>query len=185
MNRRLGFALLMALVVSVTATALLYGHIKRQLLGKTQTTKILAAARALDAGTPVTAEQLTVIDWPNNVPFEGTISKPEDAIGRILLYPIAAKQPLRDQLLAAPGAAVGLTAKIPDGMRAVAVETNDVNNVSGFLFPGSHVDVLVTLRPQSGVDSVTATVLQDIQILSTGEQLQADPSGKPQQVREV
>ena len=52
-------------------------------------------------------------------------------------------------LLAAPGA-VGLTAKIPDGMRAVAVETNDVTNVSGFLFPGCHVDVLVTFQPESG-----------------------------------
>ena len=61
------------------------------------------------------------------------------------MFPIAANEPVRDSLLATPGA-VGLTAKIPDGMRAVAVETNDVTNVSGFLFPGCHVDVLVTFQ---------------------------------------
>ncbi len=74
-------------------------------------------------------------------------------MGRIVLYPIAAQEPIREQLLAAPGASVGLTAKIPDGMRAVAIQTNEVNNVSGFLFPGCHVDALVTFRPENGKDS--------------------------------
>jgi len=79
-----------------------------------------------------------------------------------------------------------LTAKIPDGKRAVAVETNDVTNVSGFLFPGCHVDVLVTFKPEDNRnEDVTATVLQNVEVLSTGERLQPDPSGKPQKVRTV
>src|ERR1017187_5051620 len=103
------------------------------------------------------------------------------------MYPIAVKEPIRDGLLAAPGATVGLTAKIPDGMRAVAVVTNEVNNVSGFLFPGSHVDVLVSLRPEAGINNqaMTTTVLQNIEVLSTGEKLQPDPQGKPQNVKVV
>ena len=70
-------------------------------------------------------------------------------------------------------------------MRAVAVVTNEVNNVSGFLFPGSHVDVLATFRGEAGKDSLTATVLQNIEVLSTGDRLQPDPSGKPQNVKVV
>ena len=108
-----------------------------------------------------------------------------DSTGRILLYPIPPKEPIREQLLAAPGAAIGLTAKIPDGMRAVAVVTNEVNNVSGFLFPGSHVDVLVTFRKEMDKEPMTSTVLQNIEVLSTGERLQPDPSGKPQNVKVV
>jgi pilus assembly protein CpaB len=67
------------------------------------------------------------------------------------------------------------------------VETNDVTNVSGFLFPGCRVDVLVTFRPEGTRDQedVTATVLQNVEVLSTGERLQPDPSGKPQKVRQV
>jgi len=134
---------------------------------------------------PITADYVTEIDWPANFPLEGSITKSQDVIGRIVVFPIAANEPIREPLLAAPGAIVGLTGKIPDGMRAMAVETTDVTNVSGFLFPGCHVDVLVTFRPEGGRDSLTATVLQDIEILSTGENLRPDPSGKPQKVRQV
>ena len=80
---------------------------------------------------------------------------------------------------------MGLTAKIPDGMRAVAIVTNEVNNVSGFLLPGSHVDVLVSFRQDGAKDPMTTTVLQDIQVLSTGEKLQPDVNGKPQNVKVV
>ncbi len=163
----------------------LYTRIKRQYAAMSRPVKVVAAARALEPGILITADYLTRIDWPANSPLEGSTSQPESVIGRIVLYPIAAKEPIRESMLAAPGATAGLTAKIPDGMRAVAVETNDVSNVSGFLFPGCHVDVLVTFRPEAGRDSMTATVLQNIGVLSTGEKLQPDPSAKPQSVRQV
>jgi pilus assembly protein CpaB len=175
----------MALVVSVIVTSFLYTHIKRQYAMTARPIKIVAAARPLEPGKPLTAEDLTLASWPANVPLSGAAGKPESFLGRIVLYPVAAQEPIREQLLAAPGAAVGLTAKIPDGMRAVAIQTNEVNNVSGFLFPGCHVDALVTFRPASGKDSVTVTVLQNVEVLSTGEKLQPDPAGKPQNVKEV
>ena len=150
-----------------------------------QPVKIVAAAKPMEPGMLITAADLMQIDWPVNSPLEGSMTRPEDVVGRIALYPIAAKEPVREAMLAAVGATAGLTAKIPNGMRAVAVETNDVSNVSGFLFPGCHVDVLVTFRTEAGRDSMTATVLQNIAVLSTGEKLQPDPSAKPQSVRQV
>ena len=181
---RLGIALVMALVVSLVVTYVLYGHIKRQYEGA-QLIKVVTANKPLDTGTPITANDLALMDWPANAPLDGVFHKPEEITGRIAMFPIAFKEPIREGLLAAPGATVGLTAKIPDGMRAVAVVTNEVNNVSGFLFPGSHVDVLVSLKPDNGKDPLTATVLQNIEVLSTGERLQADPSGKPENVKVV
>ena len=138
----------MALVVSLVVTFFLYTRIKRQYAQTTQPIKIVATSKALEPGKPLTAEDLMLVDWPVNVPLSGAVNKPESVLGRIVLYPIAAQEPIREQLLAAPGASVGLTAKIPDGMRAVAIQTNEVNNVSGFLFPGCHVDALVTFRPE-------------------------------------
>jgi len=175
----------MALVVSVIVTFLLYTRIKRQYALTTQPIKIVAAAKALEPGKPLAMEDLTVTDWPVNVPLPGAVNRPQNIVGRIVLYPIAAQEPIREQLLAAPGATVGLTAKIPDGMRAVAIQTNEVNNVSGFLFPGCHVDALVTFRVSNGQEPVTATVLQNVEVLSTGEKLEPDPSGKPQNVKQV
>jgi len=181
---RLGVALAMALLVSLVVTFFLYRHIKR-LYGNAQLVKIVVATKPLDTGTPLTADALTLIDWPSSAPLDGAFHKPEELTGRIVMYPIAYKEPVREGLLAAPGATVGLTAKIPDGMRAVAVVTNEVNNVSGFLFPGSHVDVLVSFHQDAGKEAMTTTVLQNIQVLSTGERLQPDPNGKPQNVKVV
>jgi pilus assembly protein CpaB len=175
----------MALVISLVVSYFLYNRIKRQYAAAVQPIKIVAATKTLDAGATITADAVMLVDWPVNFPVEGAMTKTQDAVGRIALYPLAAKEPIREPLLAAPGS-VGLQAKIPDGMRAVAVETNDVTNVSGFLFPGCRVDVLVTFRPDVGnTQDLTATVLQNVEVLSTGERLQPDPSGKPQKVRQV
>jgi pilus assembly protein CpaB len=54
-----------------------------------------------------------------------------------------------------------------------------------FCFLAANVDVLVTFRPEGDRESMTATVLQNIGVLSTGEKLQPDPSAKPQSVRQV
>ncbi len=177
----------MALVVSVVVSYFLYTHIKRQYAQSTRLIKVVAAVRPLDAGATIPADALKLVDWPVQFPLEGSFTKTQDVVGRIVVFPIAANEPIRDSSLAAAGS-IGLTAKIPDGMRAVAVETNDVTNVSGFLFTGSHVDVLVTFRPEGANNDqqdITATVLQNVEVLSTGERLQPDPSGKPQKVRTV
>ena len=175
----------MALVVSLVVSYFLYNRIKRQFAASTQPIKIVAAAKAVDPGATISADSLTLIDWPVNFPVEGSFKNTQDVVGRVAMFPIAPNSPIRESLLAAPGA-VGLTTKIPDGKRAVAMETNDVTNVSGFLFPGCHVDVLVTFRPENGSQQdLTATVLQNVEVLSTGERLRPDASGKPEKVRQV
>jgi pilus assembly protein CpaB len=87
-----------------------------------------------------------------------------------------------NKYLAAPGSGIGLTTKIPEGMRAIALKSDEVMGVAGFLFPGSHVDVLVTYRPPQGPDPITTTVLQNAQVLAIGQEIQPDPAGKPKSV---
>src|SRR5262249_57339007 len=66
---------------------------------------------------------------------------------------------------------------------ATAVRSNEIVGVAGFLFPGSHVDVLATYTVPSG--TLTQTVLQDVEVLSTGTSVEPDPQGKPQTVNVV
>ena len=122
----------MALVISVVVSYFLYNRIKRQYAQNTQPVKIVAAIKPLDPGATITADAVALVDWPVSFPIEGAMTKTQDAVGRMVMFPVAAKEPIREALLAAPGS-VGLAGKIPSGMRAVAVETNDVANVSGFL----------------------------------------------------
>jgi pilus assembly protein CpaB len=67
-------------------------------------------------------------------------------------------------------------------MRAIALKSDEVVGVAGFLLPGTHVDVLVTLRDNTGPGPVTATALQDVEVLAAGQQYQPDPTGKPKSV---
>ena len=67
-------------------------------------------------------------------------------------------------------------------MRATAVRSNDIVGVAGFLFPGSHVDVLATYSQQGGSSAITQTILQDVEVLSAGQAIEPDPQGKPKTV---
>ncbi|HLY67058.1 MAG TPA: Flp pilus assembly protein CpaB, partial [Chloroflexota bacterium] len=79
----------------------------------------------------------------------------------------------------------GLTTKIPEGMRATSVKSDEVVGVAGFLFPGSHVDVLVTFRTDRFPTPATQIVLQDVEVLTVGQKLEPDPQGKPETVNVV
>lgn len=184
--RRIAIALAIALGISAVATYLVYTNlVKKQKAARSQTVKVVAASGPLQAGSALASENLTMIDWPTSVPLTGSFVKTEDVIGRALIYPIPAKSPVLEHDLAVPGSGIGLTVKIPEGMRAVAVRSNDVVGVAGFLYPGSHVDVLLTYRPPSGEASVTQTVLQNVEVLTAGQQIEPDPKGKPQNVAVV
>jgi pilus assembly protein CpaB len=183
-TRRLGFALVAALVISLLMTTFFYVRVSRsQAKARPQVKRVVAAAVALQPGSPITADDLTEINWPENVALEGLIEKKEDVAGHVLMYAVEANEPVLRHDLAA-SSSLGLAAKIPDGMRATAVKTNEVMNIAGFIFPGSRVDVLVTLKPDNNntESTETRTVLQNVQVLSTGAKMDPDPNGKPDNV---
>src|SRR6266478_8403295 len=110
-TRRLGFALLAALVISIGISSVFYVRITRaQVSARPKTKRIVAAAVALQPGTPITAENLTEINWPENVPLEGLIEKKEEVAGHALMYAVAANQPVLRRDLAS-GTSLGLAAK--------------------------------------------------------------------------
>ncbi len=185
-SRRLGVALVAALAISIVVTSFFYFRVARQQIsGRSKVKRVIAAATVLQPGTPIAAESLTEVDWPENLVIEGLIDAKTkaDVVGHVLIYPIAAKEPILRRDIASAGS-YGLAAKIPDGMRATAVKSNEVNNLAGFLFPGSRVDVLVTLRGENNTQ-LTRTLLQNMQVLATGVKLQPDPTGKPENVSVV
>jgi pilus assembly protein CpaB len=183
--RRLSLALFIALVLSAGATYLLYMRIKSQRSAAPVTIRVVAAVDQLAAGTPLAPANLKVVDWPASMPLTGTYSKPDELIGRSLIYPVSPNQPVLQSDLAAPGSGIGLSVKIPDGMRAISIRSNDVVGVAGFLYPGSHVDVLLTFRPDGNAAPLTQTILQDVDVLTAGQTLEPDPKGKAQTVNVV
>jgi pilus assembly protein CpaB len=176
--RRLLSALLLALVGSAFFTFWLSRRFSKPAAPVAQKRQYVALAKAMDAGETLQKPALTMVDWPEASPVDGAFVKADDVAGRTLLYPVSAGEPITEKQLSAPGAAAGLSTHIPDGMRAISLKTDQIVGVAGFLLPGTRVDVLVTYRlPPSNIP-ITATVLQDAQILTAGQKMQPDPDGK-------
>jgi pilus assembly protein CpaB len=178
------------MMAAILATAVTFLVFKRLRAGLAQhaVTQIVTSANDLPAGVALAAKDVTLIDWPSDVPLPGSFNKVDAVIGHPLLRSLGPKEPILQRDLAVEGSGIGLSTKIPPGMRATAVRSNEISGVAGFLYPGSHVDVLATYTlPGTGgaAGTLTQTVLQDVEILTAGQTIEPDPQGKPQQVSVV
>lgn len=183
MARRIALALVVALLLALSVVYVTWRKISTTSHPVVQPPiQYVTAAHAMNPGETLTAKDLTMVNWPRTNPLNGAFIRVQDVVGRSLLYPVVPGQPILDQQLAALGSGIGLTSEIPQGMRAIALRSDEVVGVAGFLMPGTHVDVLVTYRDNNQPTPITATVLQNVEVLAVGHQTQPDPSGKPANV---
>jgi len=176
--------MIIALVLAGGITYFVYRRLRAN-VARIPMTHIVAAVKDVPPGVALAAEDVSLIEWPAAAPLQGSFSKTEDVVGRPLIYPLGKGEPVMSRDLADPGSGVGLSVKIPPGMRATSVRSNEVTGVAGFLFPGSHVDVLGTFTIPGNPGPVTQTILQNVEVLTAGEKTEPDPSGKPQTVTVV
>jgi pilus assembly protein CpaB len=195
MNKRLLTILLLAFVIAGACAFLVYRVVGNRLGGgNASTTRVVAASADLKIGMLLNASNLTTVEMAGTLP-KGAILDPKNAIGRGVVQDIYQGEPILDSRLAPIGSGGGLAATIPDGMRAIAVKVDDIVGVAGFVTPGMHVDVLVSGVPpgannepnskQAQLGTLVKTILQNIQVLSAGVNIQRDSEGKPQSVQVV
>ncbi len=146
---------------------------------------LVVATRPLGVGSVVKPADVKIVKVAGNSFPKGAFSKIEDVLERPLVSNILLEEPVLEGRLAAKGSGLGLAPSIPVGMRAVSVRVNDVASVTGFVLPGMRVDVLVTGRPPNEDGDITATVLQNMLILSAGTTLQPDARGQAIQASTV
>jgi len=183
--RRLSVALVIALLLSGSFTYVLSRKIDHHAAERIQEQKYVAPSKPLEAGQSLKIEDFELIEWPASDPLQGSFTQMQDLVGRVVLYPMGKGQPILDRYLATAGSGVGLASRIPIGMRAIALRSDEVVGVAGFLLPGSHLDVLVTYRSDKSPEPTTSTVLQNAEVLAAGHQVEPDPEGKPATVTVV
>jgi pilus assembly protein CpaB len=167
-NRTL-VVLLVAVVLATGATWFVYRAIARIPVRQVEVASVYVAVAAenLPLGTRLTKEQIKLVGWPSSSPVQGSFSTPEGLVGRGLIQPVHANEPLTETKLAPIEAGAGLPPSIPPGMRALSVRVNDVIGVAGFTTPGTRVDVLVTLN-QANAGSMSRAVVSNVQVLTAG-----------------
>jgi len=189
MNKRFLGVLAFATIVASVASLLLYRLLINRPTTKAAvaTTQIVLAARDIEVGSVLKEEDVRLSEWPGNVPT-GAVLKSQDIVGRGVITTIYAKEPIIESRLAPKGAGGGLAAMIPPGMRAAAVRVNEVVGVAGFVVPGMHVDVLISGNRPGGdgnLGTLSKTLLQNIEVLSAGQDFKKDAEGKPMPVQVV
>lgn len=178
-TRRLLPAMMIALLLSALFTAWLSRRFSRPTVQAAVATKrLVTVSKNVAAGEALQADSLKVVERPALESERGAFAKVDEVNGRVLLIPMNAGDAVLDRYLAATGVNAGLTTKIPEGMRAISLRTDEVVGVAGFLLPGSLVDVLVTYSASSSAPLVTATVLQNARVLAEGQKMEPETDGK-------
>jgi pilus assembly protein CpaB len=181
------FMLVLALTSGIVAALLALRYLRERttplMASEPRTATIVLSARSLPVGALLTERDLKVVSWPGEAVPSGYIRSVKDAVGRGVITPVAENEPLLEAKVSTKDAGGGLPIIIRDGMRAVSVRVDEIIGVAGFVLPGTRVDVLLTLdksanRPQS----ITKTLLQNVQTLAAGQSVTRDKEGKPQTV---
>ena len=136
--------------------------------------KVLVAKRALPVGTILTADAVGYQLWPQEMVQDAYFIDGEadmqQLLGTVVRHPITAGEPVTRGGLVAPGDRGFLAAALGPGMRAITVPVSARTGVGGFVFPGDHVDMLLTQTVASdgeGQLKTTETILRNLRILAT------------------
>src|ERR671939_113550 len=151
--------------------------------------KVLVAKKALPVGTIIDADSFTFQPWPKELMqtayyVEGQPDgDPKKLLGTVVRYAITAGQPVTRGALVGPQDRGFLAAALGPGMRAITVPVNVSSSVAGFVFPGDHVDLMLTQQVQGGGDGpalkVSETILRNLRVLATDQRITSnDEEGK-------
>jgi pilus assembly protein CpaB len=173
MRRRLILVLVIASVIGLLASTLVYRVLKQVAAGPQQETEmVIVAAVNMSMAETVTSQHVKLVPWPSNSVPSGAIRKMADAEGRVVRSSIVAGEPLIDGKLAPQLAGRGglMPMLVPEGQRGVTIKVDDAIRESGFVLPNSRVDVLVSMaKEKSSQDRISKVILQDVTVLAAGQ----------------
>ena len=182
-NKRFFIVLVGALLFGLLAAVSVSRYLSSAQAYTKNLNRVAVAKVAIPLGTKIVAEQVMVVQFPKESTPDGAFDAPEKLAGRVAVTNIGVREPITEARLAPEGTAGGLSAVIPEGYRAMTVKVDDVVGISGFIMPGTLVDVVVVINPAenaAGRDPISKIVLQNIKVLANGQNID-----KPEDQREA
>jgi pilus assembly protein CpaB len=142
---------------------------------------VLVAHGAIPRGQILKPADLAWQAWPEGGLDHAYIQRGpktiEDFAGWVARDPFGPGEPITEGKIVAPGSRGFLAAVLRPGMRAVSVPVTATSGISGFVFPGDQVDILITHPLQAsgkgeGVQrQASETVLHDVRVLAVDQKL--------------
>lgn len=170
-----------AVVVALITSFMVYRSLQQKGTEKERpalvTQPVAVAEVDLAWGTVLTKEKIKTSNFLKDSLPPGSFSDAGALIGRVLVYPVKADEPILESRLAPRSIKTGgVAAVVASKKRAVSVKVDKVIGVSGFIHAGNRVDVLVTLPTGKASLPTTKTILENILVLAIGPE--TEPKGK-------
>jgi pilus assembly protein CpaB len=205
-NRRF---ILLAIVLGLMGAGLVYVATSRNSTSDQSSsssgpadTAVLVAKADIAARTTITPDMVEVRLVDSDARSVLAYSAPEDVIGLVTRFPIAANEQILSSKVVDLSGGTGATSRtlsyiVPEGKRAFAINASEIQDVGGLLLPGDYVDVVVLYDVEftnldgklDTKDSFLAhTLLQNVEVLSVSQVVAdivpgSEPSESGQRVR--
>src|SRR3546814_16857712 len=87
---------------------------------------------------------MRISEWSSDVCSSDLETKPEDLYGAVVRRGFTAGEPIVSRRVILPGDRGFLAAVLRPGFRAIAIRVNATSGVSGLVFPGDRIDLILT-----------------------------------------
>jgi pilus assembly protein CpaB len=143
------------------------------------TVDVLAIASDVPVGNTLQPNDLRWIAWPAESIPEGVIRRDRNAeaekeiAGSIARMNLIASEPVRREKLIKTEGTGYLSAILPSGKRAVAINTDSRggNTAGGFILPNDRVDIVRTSKDESASRITRSDVYSNVRVLAIGQQI--------------
>lgn len=152
-----------------------------------ETEEVLVAAGDIGVGRAISSADLSWKTWPKEAATQfitrsaqpGAMEEIEKAIVRTPFY---MGEPIREQKIVKANGSGYMSAILPRGMLAIAVEIETSRSAGGFILPNDRVDVILTSASQAnsalgGPDYVSRTILENVRILAIDQSVEDNGDG--------
>lgn len=174
MNTR---AFTLALIISGVAMFMIYTYIEDQknVIVKQygQPMSVVVAKVDINELELIDDSKVTVTTVPRSLLSPGYFKEVKEVENTVASVPILKGEQITKPRVTFPGAQTGLSRQVSAGKRAMSLAVNEQSGVGKLIKPGDRVDVIAVLDIGNGRQDLmkTKTVLQDVLVLSTGQNI--------------
>jgi pilus assembly protein CpaB len=163
--------IVLAVVAGLVATVTIHQYVSMKTrVVKKPVASVVVASMEIAPGTALSPSEVKTVDWPQELVPPGAPSSYAAIKDRVVIVPLSKGEPILMNKLAPEGTMAGLGGLLSEGDRAISVRVDDVSGNAGFIKPGDHVDVLMSIPvPNSQEEHYSKTILQNLAVLSTGQ----------------
>jgi pilus assembly protein CpaB len=179
--------LLVAIVMGGIAAFLARNWLISRTQATATTTTVIAAAKQLPFGTPLTDDAVIEMPWAAKTVPEGSFSSKQALFKdgrRITLATIQQNEPILNSKITGPGQRASLSTLLDSDKRAITIRVDDVRGVAGFVLPNDRVDVVLIRAASDSGHRQSDLLLQDIKVIAV-DQIAAEQKNQPVVARAV